>query len=418
MNYDLNEIIYSLTKAVDGVNPNFNYHSRMVAYTALSLFERCNIRDELKETVFLSALLHDIGFVKLYQHELKSFLMDLPCFSYQHEDVGARLIKKYKQISHLYYYIKNHHKKCSEFDSEENDNSIITQILNLADRISINFAIECDCYFSISKSKNRIIEFVKNNKRVIFSDYVSDLFLDELANVDEFWFTLFSIKDFCYQKIKDIFALQPKYINEIELIEITQLFGEIIDNHSQFTKCHSLFVANISYLIGCYFNFSEREKNMLYMSGYLHDIGKIYVPKEILDKPSKLNSEEREIIKLHPFFTNNVLSDISSFNEVREIASNHHERLDGTGYPRRLKQKDISIYTRILTIADIMASYLENRPYREALSFDDTIDLLVKEGKEGKIDGEIVDRIRKFKTELKDTIYKISGIYYCEVKNE
>lgn len=413
--YNLNEIVFSVTRAVDGINPKFNFHSRMVAYTALTICDRWDNNSLKKEDVLLSSLLHDIGVVRLRQKELSSFLENIPKQYYEHEKIGSKILYKYEKLSHLSKPIAYHHLSWDKTNEVNDEVPLLAHVLHISDRVAVNFITNCESYYSIKKSKENVVDFLIKNKAKNFSPEIVDLFLDKIVNYEEFWLNLYFIGDLDFKNIEKDFFISPNYLDEYELKKIVPFFGEIIDSHSSFTKCHSVFVANISYLVGDFLGLSEHEKNLLYISGYLHDLGKIYVPNEILEKPGPLNTEEREIISLHPYFTRKILSNIKDFSEIADIASNHHERADGSGYPRGLKNEELSMASKILMICDILASFLENRPYRNACDVQHTINLLDNWAKNGKLDYNLVKKISEIKIDIDELINKISKDYYCEV---
>ncbi len=400
--FDLNEIVFSLTRAVDGINPKFDFHSRMVTYTALTINKRLGDNGLNPQDVLLASLLHDIGVVRLRQREVTCFLEDIPKNYFNHETLGSDLLKKYKFFASLSKAIYYHHLNYEKIKNIEDEVPLLSQIIHISDRIAVTFVTNCNSYYDIKNAKKYVIEFLSAKKGINFNPEIVDLFLDNMRNYEEFWLNLFFIRDLNFKNLVKDFFISPFYLDEDDLKEIVPFFGEIIDSHSSFTKCHSIFVANLSYLIGDNLLLSEREKNLLYLSGYLHDLGKIYVPVDILEKPGPLDKGEREIVSLHPYFTRKILSDITDFDEVADIASNHHERLDGSGYPRALKSEEISLSSKILMICDIMASFLEDRPYRSAYGFIDTLGILKDWANSGKIDLNLVDKIYTIRQDLEN----------------
>jgi len=109
------------------------------------------------------------------------------------------------------------------------------------------------------------------------------------------------------------------------------------------------------------------------MAGGLHDIGKIYVPSEILSKPGKITEVEYNIIKTHPQVGYDILKSIDFPWPIAEIVLQHHERLDGSGYPNGLKGKDILLEAKILAVADVIEAMATHRPYRAALSIEEAL---------------------------------------------
>jgi putative nucleotidyltransferase with HDIG domain len=141
-----------------------------------------------------------------------------------------------------------------------------------------------------------------------------------------------------------------------------------IDAKDEYTRHHSTRVTEFSMKIAAKMGFSEKELSDLELAALLHDVGKIAVPESILNKPGKLTREEFELIKEHPVRGEAILSPVIELKEIARIVRSHHERYDGTGYPDRLKGREIPLSARIMTIADTYDSITSERPYRKAAS--------------------------------------------------
>jgi polar amino acid transport system substrate-binding protein len=114
----------------------------------------------------------------------------------------------------------------------------------------------------------------------------------------------------------------------------------------------------------------------IYWAGYLHDIGKIFVPQDILNKPTKLTKEEYELVKIHPVKSEELVLEIEGLEEIAKIIRHHHERWDGKGYPDGLSDDDIPLGSRILGIADAFEAMTSERPYKKALTLEEAIEEL------------------------------------------
>ncbi len=150
--------------------------------------------------------------------------------------------------------------------------------------------------------------------------------------------------------------------------DIIQKFAEISEAKSGETGQHVRRVAEYSYLLSKEYGLSEDECDHIRIASMMHDIGKILVPREILEKPGPLNDEEWKIMCQHTTYGDDVLA--NSMGEVismaRDIAYQHHERWDGTGYPQGLSGDDISVYARIVAVADVYDALTSKRAYKEA----------------------------------------------------
>ncbi|HRS98280.1 MAG TPA: HD domain-containing phosphohydrolase, partial [Smithella sp.] len=114
------------------------------------------------------------------------------------------------------------------------------------------------------------------------------------------------------------------------------------------------------------------------MAGIIHDIGKLSIPAEILSKPSKLTKLEYSLIKIHPQSGHEMLKNVASPWPLAKIVQQHHERMDGSGYPHNLKEDEILIEARILAVADVVEAMASHRPYRASLGIEAAIEELQK----------------------------------------
>jgi HD-GYP domain-containing protein (c-di-GMP phosphodiesterase class II) len=139
---------------------------------------------------------------------------------------------------------------------------------------------------------------------------------------------------------------------------------------------------------------SQDDATLLYQAGYVHDIGKISIPPEILNKEGKLTDEEFAAIKEHPSTAVKLLSPSKLYKALLPAIKHHHERLDGTGYPDGLRGKSIPVHARILAVADVFDAMTAKRAHRDALGVDHVIDEISR-GKGTKFDPDAVDALVK-----------------------
>lgn len=143
-----------------------------------------------------------------------------------------------------------------------------------------------------------------------------------------------------------------------------------VEARDPYTAGHQRRVANLACAIATEMGFSDWQIEGLRITGLLHDVGKLVVPAEILSKPGRINQYEFSIIKTHPEVANEILKGIEFPWPVTETIMQHHERLDGSGYPAGLSDSDISLEARVLAVADVVEAMSSHRPYRPALGID------------------------------------------------
>jgi len=157
---------------------------------------------------------------------------------------------------------------------------------------------------------------------------------------------------------------------------IVTAFGKIVDSKSPYTAGHSERVAVYTSLIAEELGIDDEDRRWLKRAALLHDLGKLGVSNTILDKPGKLTDDEWAVVKTHSALTEQILQQISSFKLLAKIAGAHHEKLDGTGYPNKLKGEQISLMTRIITTADIFDAITAQRPYRGAIAIPKALQMM------------------------------------------
>jgi HD-GYP domain-containing protein (c-di-GMP phosphodiesterase class II) len=214
---------------------------------------------------------------------------------------------------------------------------------------------------------------------------VAILYYSNLIGIEIFLTTILSIL---------IFNFILKYFENIneEILELLNLFVDVLERRDRYTFDHSNRVAYFSYYLAKEINLSIDEIDLVYKAASIHDIGKILVNDAILEKKGKLTIEEFEKIKLHVKELKNILLPIYPFfKEIIDIAQLHHEKLDGSGYPFNLKDKQIPLYSRIITIADIFDALVLDRPYRPGFNYNKAINILIEEANKNKIDKYLVN---------------------------
>ena len=179
------------------------------------------------------------------------------------------------------------------------------------------------------------------------------------------------------------------------LLSLAGLFREIIDFRTDFTAAHSTGVAVVAETLSSLSGFSRDDVRKMRVAGLLHDLGKLSVPTEMLEKKSGLSQSELYFIRQHPYYTYRLLEPMKALSDVRIWASLHHERLNGTGYPFRLTGDKIPPGARILAVADIFTALAEERPYRGKMQKLEILSILGKAASGGELDASVIETLRE-----------------------
>jgi putative nucleotidyltransferase with HDIG domain len=199
-----------------------------------------------------------------------------------------------------------------------------------------------------------------------------------------------------------ILRLNPEartQLSDVDVNAICEIFADVVDAKSPFTYRHSLGVMDAAVAIGQALGLPPDRMEVLRRAALLHDVGKLSISNTILDKPTRLSDEELAIIKKHPGISSEILSHVSAFREIAVIAGEHHEKLDGTGYPNGLRANDLSLESRLIAVADIYGALSENRPYREALRPAQITAIMDREVP-AKLDGLCYEALRSVMNDL------------------
>ena len=189
--------------------------------------------------------------------------------------------------------------------------------------------------------------------------------------------------------------------------------SEAVDAKDRYTSGHSRRVAEYSKMIAKRMGKSASEQEMIYRAGLLHDVGKIGVPVEIINKPGKLTDGEFDLIKNHPITGYHILKEISEYGDIAVAAKYHHERYDGNGYPNGLVGENIPESARILGVADSYDAMTSNRSYRKGLP-QDIVRGEIEKGKGKQFDPQIADIMLQMMNEDKE--YKLRQIDRMDYK--
>jgi len=366
---------------MDLASPNLSQHQQRTAFIAWEMCKLTKFSTERLENVFVAALLHDIGAFSL--EEKTAFLQVETLNMEEHCVRGQKILRKIPWLRESARIIRYHHKAIRDWHETIYVAHVFdSQIIYLADfverQIDRNKFILCQ--------HHDIIEKVKNLSSIEFHPQIVELFL-ETSDREEFWLDIISPRLYT---ILQAGPFREINVNMSELLDISEVFRNIIDLRSRFTSTHSSGVAAAASMLAQMFGFTQLEVDFMQIAGNLHDIGKLAIPNEILNKPSRLNRSEIEIMKSHTYYTYTIINSISGMEEIARWAAYHHEKLDGSGYPFRCKENELSTGARIMAVADIFTALAENRPYRRGMEQKDIVKIMRQFADRNLIDSKLV----------------------------
>ena len=180
------------------------------------------------------------------------------------------------------------------------------------------------------------------------------------------------------QAVLDLDAGAKHTLEPGQVDQICEAFADVVDAKSPFTFSHSVGVADAALGIAETMGLAPERIQLVRRAALLHDIGKLSISNAILDKRSVLSANEWKAVREHPRTTRLILERVRSFREMAVIAGEHHEKLDGSGYPDRLTACDLSLESRIIAVADVFGALSEDRPYRAGINLQDTLSIMTK----------------------------------------
>ncbi|MCL1932009.1 MAG: HD domain-containing protein [Treponema sp.] len=308
----------------------------------------------------------------------------------KHCEYGQRNVNDLCFKTDVKDFILYHHERADgkgPFGIREGEGPLEAELIAIAD--SIDVAHHLQTLEPDDLSAVREIIAADTGKR--FSKTAAQAMLEVLD-----WPMILSLRDDVIRETADA-AFIP-WIVDMEAASIFGLAGfmaRIIDYKSVFTQRHSTQIANKAWLMGKYYRYEPAIRSELYLAAALHDVGKLEIPVSILEKPDKLTDNEFLIIKDHVRQTWELLKDIDGFQTISQWASNHHEKLNGAGYPFGKKADELDLNSRLITCLDIYQAVSEERPYHPRRNHAETMQILRTFADKGEIDGNIVNDIDK-----------------------
>lgn len=379
--FDLDRLILALADAFDLVGVDKTGHSRRVGLIAARLAEELGWDEAQVRPLLRAALLHDCGVSTTGEHhDLMGALRWVD--SVEHCRRGAGYLSAIPELAGLAPLVAEHHTPWSALCDKgmEPGLALAANLICIADRT--------DALWQSGAAMGRdVVASLKSRDGFFSPEGLAAL--DRLARREAFWFGLEEpVLSECLSRRAS--AGPPQLIGVAAMTRLAAVVGGIIDRKSPYTECHSAGVARLASLLAGAMGLDEPTRRGLEIAGYLHDIGKLRIPDEVLERQGALDAAERLRMARHAFDTRVILTHALGSGGIADWAAFHHECLSGNGYPFHLAEDGLCPEARIMAVADVFQALAQHRPYRAPLTGDEIAALLDGMVFAGKLDRDVV----------------------------
>lgn len=403
MEIDIIGLLSAFSFALDCVEAELIHvtsnHGKRVAYMSVCMAEKMGVSDDALRDLAACALLHDNALTQYINEEFYSDISNIDTLKVSSDDItprqlgmhciyGEKNLEKYPFKTGVKDVILYHHEEADgsgPFEKKWTEVPLFARIIHFSDML--------DAFCKAQKFDedvfNKAVHFIEKNKDKRFDSEVTKMFFDAFDKEEFSRLGDEHIEEYFWEKV----PCEKSFYSFNVLKDLADLFAKIIDYKSEFTSRHSLGVARTASKISEIMGYDKVICDKMYLAGTLHDVGKIAIGNEILEKPARLTDEEFAKMKNHAGYTYMILSKVDGFEEIMDIAAFHHERLDGSGYPFGKMADELTTLQRIMACADIYQALTEKRPYKDGMNHDKACEILKDMADKNWIDKNITEVI-------------------------
>lgn len=403
MEIDIIGLLSAFSFALDCVEAELIHvtsnHGKRVAYMSVCMAEKMGVSDDALRDLAACALLHDNALTQYINEEFYSDISNIDTFKVSSDDItprqlgmhciyGEKNLEKYPFKTGVKDVILYHHEEADgsgPFEKKWTEVPLFARIIHFSDML--------DAFCKAQKFDedvfNKAVHFIEKNKDKRFDSEVTKMFFDTFDKEEFSRLGDEHIEEYFWEKV----PCEKSFYSFDVLKDLADLFAKIIDYKSEFTSRHSLGVARTASKISEIMGYDKVICDKMYLAGALHDVGKIAIGNEILEKPARLTDDEFAKMKNHAGYTYMILSKVDGFEEIRDLAAFHHERLDGSGYPFGKRADELTTLQRIMACADIYQALTEKRPYKDGMDHDKACEILKDMADKNWIDKNITEVI-------------------------
>lgn len=392
MKINLQRTIISLTHALDFVGVDEFHHGKRVALMAAAIAREMDWLPVRCDKMLYCGMLHDCGVSRTREHRALTETLEWHG-AQDHCLRGAGYLAACAPLAHFAPLVRWHHTRWEALLQEDMDDDLRLEanLLFLADRCDVLLAP----YILAATLKNEILwEYPGIVARI--AALGGSLFAPQLvaafrsaASRESFWLAMDPV--YIESEIEGHLRLgQLVELGMQDAVAISGVFAHAVDAKSTYTLEHSTRVARIARHLAQVSGFRGEALDQIEIAGLLHDIGKLRVPEDIIDKPGPLTREERAYVMRHSYDTGQILKMIFPDQPIADWAAMHHENLLGTGYPFRSQAMEIPREARLIAVADIFQALSQERPYRGHMVKAEVMARMDDMCAQGRIDADMV----------------------------
>lgn len=386
---DMRQVALVIASAVDLVGVDDVLHGRRVAVLAAAIAKRLGWSRDRQDLLFDAGLLHDCGVSSTRTHRHLVEELDWEG-AHEHCELGSTLLASFGPLAHLAPIVLYHHTHWDRLAALgiESDLRFAANLIFLADRVDVSAAPHYgDDSLLLQVAATR--DLIDSHRGVHFAPELVEAFLAD-SRAEAFWLAL--TPEFVRQEIAARGGCaEERVIGLGELRQLGLIIARIVDAKSHFTTDHSLGVARLAAFIAQQLGIEGEHRERIEVAALLHDIGKLQIPDELLESRDRLTPQGRALMKKHSFATWQILRRIGGLEEIALWASEHHESLDGGGYPFRFFAAELSLEARIIKVADVYQALAQDRPYRGPMAAADILGVLRGMQEGHAVDSAVVD---------------------------
>lgn len=374
------DLVVAFSRALDHVSRAVADHHIHVGYIAARLGERLGLDDRDRCELLLAALLHDVGAISL-KTGLDGLIFEQRAD--EHARAGWALIGTCPRLAAAGEIVLHHHDAWADAEPRLDRARRLGAIVHLADRVDVQFRR----FEPLPPQVPKVLKRLEAGRGHLFAPEHLDALADMLHDPSV-------VKGIETPSARLDSGLGARYEDEMldtgGVISFSNLFSLVIDSRSPFTATHSTGVAETARLLSLWAGMGEEVAQQVFVAGLLHDIGKLGVPLDILEKPAPLTPDEMVEMQRHAERSKSILDTVPGLEDVSRWGSLHHERMDGSGYPFGLKGHELTLPSRIIAVADVFTAIAEDRPYRRGMPLETACSVLRSQSRDGLLDGDLV----------------------------